>query len=589
MIERHLGSGGFGCTYEASYRIMGCNVAIKEFFVKDFCNRGADGTVSVATQGKVELVEKLRKKFFDEARTLFNSKMHHPNIVRVTDIFEENGTVYYVMDYINGSPLSALIDRKGRLSEDEALGYICQVADALKHLHSNNCLHLDVKPQNIMVDGDGKAVLIDFGVSKQYDEASGENTSTLMGHTPGYAPIEQVGRSMVKFNAACDIYALGATLYKALTGQTPVEATLRAGGLGELDFPEYVSGNMRRAIDKAMKISRADRPQSIEEFLLELKGEGIEVKAKNGNVKGEQGTPLSQRAEELSRTEINEFEEPSSNSSSTPGGEEEIPEIESGETHLPDDNTVYNDSSESDPLSVQQDDKETEGKENKGSGPKLLWMIIALLPLIIGVIFMSKEIFMSKKDADTVAVNGTINGHDYVDLGLPSGLKWATCNVGASSPEQPGDYYAWAETTTKSDYSLDNYKYHNANGYINIGNDISGTEYDVAKTKWGESWRLPTEEEFQELIDNCDWEWTTQNGENGYKVTGPNGNSIFLPAAGYRYGAGLNYRDSRGNYWSGSLSEYYSSHAYYLDFNSRAHGVTDSYHEFGHTVRPVLE
>ena len=272
-IERHLGSGGFGCTYEADYKIMDCRVAIKEFFVKDFCNRGDDGTVSVATQGKTELVDKLRNKFFAEARTLFNPRMYHPNIVRVSDVFEENGTVYYVMDYINGSPLSAIIDTKGRLNEDEARGYISQVADALKHLHSNNCLHLDVKPQNIMVDSDGKAVLIDFGVSKQYDEASGENTSTLMGHTPGYAPIEQVGRSMVKFNAACDIYALGATLYKALTGKTPVEATLRAGGLGELDFPEYVSDCLRRAIDKAMKISRADRPQSIDEFLSELKCE----------------------------------------------------------------------------------------------------------------------------------------------------------------------------------------------------------------------------------------------------------------------------------------------------------------------------
>ena len=283
-IEEHLGSGGFGCTYKAYYNTMGCYVAIKESFVKDFCNREENGTVKVATQGKTELVDKLRNKFFNEARTLFSSKMYHPNIVRVSDVFEENGTVYYVMDYIEGSTLATLIEQKGHLAEDEALRYIRQVADALKHLHANNCLHLDVKPANIMIDGSGKAVLIDFGVSKQYDEANGENTSTLLGHTPGYAPIEQSGRGLIKFNAACDIYALGATLYKALTGTTPVEATLRAGdkSLCELTYPEHVSAAIRTAIDKAMQISRGDRPQSIEEFLCLVE---------SGKIKDESGKP----------------------------------------------------------------------------------------------------------------------------------------------------------------------------------------------------------------------------------------------------------------------------------------------------------
>ena len=292
-IEEHLGSGGFGCTYKAYYNTMGCYVAIKEFFVKDFCNREKDGTVKVATRGKADIVDKLRNKFFNEARTLFSSKMYHSNIVRVSDVFEENGTVYYVMDYIEGSTLATLIEQKGYLAEDEALCYIRQVADALKHLHANNCLHLDVKPANIMIDGSGKAVLIDFGVSKQYDEANGENTSTLLGHTPGYAPIEQSGRGLIKFNAACDIYALGATLYKALTGTTPVEATLRAGdkSLCELTYPEHVSVAIRAAIDKAMQISRGDRPQSIEEFLClvesgKMQDESDGETELNGNVKG---------------------------------------------------------------------------------------------------------------------------------------------------------------------------------------------------------------------------------------------------------------------------------------------------------------
>ena len=241
-ILRYISSGGFGCTYEArdtKFKSKYKTVAIKEFFAKDFCNRDTlSNSVVVGTLSKKELFEKLRNKFIDEAEALYD--LQHSNIVRVTDKFEENGTAYYVMDYIDGKSLNTLIEEKGYLGEQEALGYIRQVAAALDFVHKHNRLHLDVKPHNIMIDGEGKAILIDFGVSKQYDEVNGENNSTLMGHTPGYAPIEQTGRGLVTFNAACDIYALGATLYKALTGKTPVDATLRAGGLGELDYPSHV-------------------------------------------------------------------------------------------------------------------------------------------------------------------------------------------------------------------------------------------------------------------------------------------------------------------------------------------------------------
>ena len=276
-ILRYISSGGFGCTYEArdtKFKSKYKTVAIKEFFAKDFCNRDAlSNSVVVGTLSKKELFEKLRNKFIDEAEALYD--LQHSNIVRVTDKFEENGTAYYVMDYIDGKSLNTLIEENGCLGEHEALGYIRQVAAALDFVHKHNRLHLDVKPHNIMIDGNGKAILIDFGVSKQYDEVNGENTSTLMGHTPGYAPIEQTGRGLVTFNAACDIYALGATLYKALTGKTPVDATLRAGGLGELDYPSHVSDTMRSAIDKAMQISRADRPQSIAEFLAMLESKAV--------------------------------------------------------------------------------------------------------------------------------------------------------------------------------------------------------------------------------------------------------------------------------------------------------------------------
>ena len=270
-ILRYISSGGFGCTYEAKYEEMDSIVAIKEFFVKDFCNRDNSGAISVATQNKVELVGRLKKKFIEEAQALF--KMHHHNIVRVTDKFEENNTAYYVMDYIDGKPLSALIDEKGRLGEEEALGYIRQTASALEFVHKHNRLHLDVKPQNIMIDREGKAVLIDFGVSKQYDEVNGENTSTLLGYTPGYAPIEQSGSGVTEFTPATDIYSLGATLYKALTGATPVPAHQRASSkkLKELHFPENVACSTVSAVEHSMQLYVENRPQSIAEFLELLK------------------------------------------------------------------------------------------------------------------------------------------------------------------------------------------------------------------------------------------------------------------------------------------------------------------------------
>ena len=178
-----------------------------------------------------------------------------------------------------------------------------------------------------------------------------------------------------------------------------------------------------------------------------------------------------------------------------------------------------------------------------------------------------------------------INGHEYVDLGLPSALKWATCNVGANSPEEYGGYYAWGEIETKGEYSESNSK-----TYGKLMSDISGySKYDVASAKWGGSWRMPTKEEFKELIQKCKWEWTSQNGKKGYKVTGPNGNSIFLPAAGSRYGSSRYYAGKDGLYWSSTPFESGDVNTYYLGFISSYHIVNWHDRSNGHSVRPVSE
>lgn len=267
-IVRHISSGGFGNTYEGVHTMMDTRVAIKEFFPKMFCNRDENTShITVATQNNRELVEKLRKKFIEEAKAIF--KMNHPNIVKVHDIFEENGTAYYVMDYIDGKSLGDIVKQRGPLPEAEAVGYIRQVADALKYVHFLNRLHLDIKPGNVMVDANGHAMLIDFGASKHYDMESGENTSTLMGvNTKGYTPVEQSTQSFTKFSPATDIYALGATLYKLLTGITPPDANLLMAKEETLaPLPSCISKSTHNAVLKAMTLIRADRPQTIDVFL----------------------------------------------------------------------------------------------------------------------------------------------------------------------------------------------------------------------------------------------------------------------------------------------------------------------------------
>ena len=184
-------------------------------------------------------------------------------------------------------------------------------------------------------------------------------------------------------------------------------------------------------------------------------------------------------------------------------------------------------------------------------------------------------------------ITGTINGYEYVDLGLPSGLKWATCNVGATTPEDYGNYYAWGEITTKTEYTEEN----SVTFGQEIG-DISGNPtYDAARANWGNRWRMPTRTEMEELVNNCTWTWTTQGSVNGCIVTGPNGNSIFLPASGFYDGSSHVSVGEECYYWSSTPYESDTYGAYSLMFNSRTHyeEVSGDKRRNGHTVRPVTD
>ena len=221
-IERVLGQGGFGITYLAVQSGLERKVAIKEFFMKELCNRdGSTSHVTLGTEGSRETVARFREKFLKEARNI--ARLNHPHIVRIYDIFEENGTAYYVMEYAEGGSLADLLKRRGCLSEPDATCYILQVAEALAYIHAENMNHLDVKPANILLNDRNEAILIDFGLSKQYDALTGGQTSTTpVGISEGYAPMEQYKQGGVsEFSPETDIYALGATFFKLLTGKTP--------------------------------------------------------------------------------------------------------------------------------------------------------------------------------------------------------------------------------------------------------------------------------------------------------------------------------------------------------------------------------
>lgn len=500
-IESVLGQGGFGITYLATHILLDEKVAIKEFFMKGLHNRDVNGTqVTVGSVGSIELVERYRNKFIKEARSI--RKLKDPGVVSVLDVFEDNGTAYYTMEYISGGSLSDKV-RDDSMSEADAVRYIRQVASTLEYIHGKQMMHLDIKPANILLDASDNAVLIDFGLAKQYDSDGKQTSTTPVGISHGYAPMEQYKLGGVsQFSPATDIYSLGATLYRIVTGEVPPEASdVNNDGIPLLS--NDISYPVRRAIEAAMQPRCKDRPQSVSEFLRILDNKS---------------------------------------------------DIEIRNIH---DNTVLSDNH------IQLVDNEDTRVGDAG------FLI----------------------DEATCVSNGELNGHDYVDLGLPSRVKWATCNIGADSPEKFGHYYAWDETKKNIMDSYGDKK--DTGGFWRAKNrfNFGGMMCDIARTKWGDNWRMPTHNDFYELINNCSWIWDELNGIKGYKVVSNiNGNSIFLPAAGCRKGIMHVASDFRtyGYYWSDTQISNNSPNVYGLYFSEACRYTHFFKKTNGFTIRPVF-
>lgn len=269
-IESYLASGGFGNTYLAKNIEFDETYAIKEFFVKGVCQRdGNSTTISVSNAENTNSFEQQREKFKKEARRL--RSLSNTHIVKVYDLFEENGTAYYVMDYVDGENLSARLKRTNApLAEFAVRNYLNQILDGLEAIHNEGMFHLDIKPANIMVDSHDVVKLIDFGASKQQSTEGGATMSTGISYTNGYAPSEQMAQSYDKFGPWTDFYALGATMYKLLTNQDPPSVSDLSEDETEdkhlaLPMPN-VSEEMKKLVVWMMQVNRLKRPKNVGEI-----------------------------------------------------------------------------------------------------------------------------------------------------------------------------------------------------------------------------------------------------------------------------------------------------------------------------------
>jgi serine/threonine protein kinase len=263
-----LGQGGFGVTYLATFKLLESKVAVKEFFMGG-CVRLNDTSVSLQSL-KPESFIKYKERFMDEARMLV--KCAHPNVPGVKDIFEENGTAYFVMDFIDGETIESIVEREGKMAENEAVRIITQLGGALQNVHKQGFLHRDIKPANIIVDKAGTAFLLDFGAAREFIAGQTVQHSIIITH--GYAPFEQYSEKR-KRDTYSDIYSLGATLYYMLTGQKPSPAVDRFAE----KMPEPIALNplihksVNEAIMKAMEMEVQDRFQKVQDFIDKLQPE----------------------------------------------------------------------------------------------------------------------------------------------------------------------------------------------------------------------------------------------------------------------------------------------------------------------------
>lgn len=391
-VDGYLASGGFGNTYVATNIQFGERYAIKEFFLKGVTERDENTTtISVSNQENAATFEAQRDKFKKEAVRL--RKLSSPHIVCVHDLFEENGTAYYVMDFVDGENLRDYLKKIGHpLDEATVWQVFDQVLDALEVVHSHGLFHLDLKPANLMMDQQGGVKLIDFGASKQMKAGSGATTSTAVSYTNGYAPREQMEQALDKFGPWTDFYALGATLYFLLTDQKPplpsdIDDDMTDDKHEALAMPDSISDRLRRMVLWPMATDRRKRPQSVADIrsVLNQKAEN----KPDDPAKGEEGDDVTIVLPKSDQDKVSD--DPAANG---------------------DPSTTDNPSAADDETEIVQDDPSVEEEEKKSS--KWKWILVVLIFAVIG--FFGAKYFLSpgqdtapaSQEPDSTVVDSTI-------------------------------------------------------------------------------------------------------------------------------------------------------------------------------------
>ena len=564
-----LGSGGFGSVYKAYDNEDDCFVALK-----------------------IANVDPQHPEFRLRNEVAKAEHLKHKNVARYDACYTFttfSGEIdIAVMRYYEHGSLDGFM-RRGDLNLEVRYDILTQILEGIAYLHSHGIIHRDLKPQNVlMVHHAGRYIpkITDFGISKQLEDGESSLVSnSVLGGTRSYASPEQLCERALRKNT--DLWSFGVIAYNMLLGELPFTTgtfssssdegrseQLRQVLSGKL--PEginHISEPWQSVIRGCLVVKGEERLQHAEDCLAIIRN-GVAPKEDISTVPAEEKTTII-------GVSVPEVDEKTSMGDVQP----EQPKVESPKVA-----------------------PKPAPEAKKGKSRLWLWLLFVAISTVVGYILFrgsedvsitpqhvavegkytppqpvgDEEKFVANEDklesGKPKETKGTYNGREWVDLGLS--VKWATCNVGANSPEAYGDYYAWGETKTNKTYAESCSTYE-----LNIG-DIKGTNRDVAHVEWGGNWRMPTRAEFVELLIECTWDWTTQNGKRGYKVTSKiNGNSIFLPAAG---GHLEDYDGPAGFYWSSTPDLEDTQFAFSLYFYSGVQNTDVGYRSDGLSVRPVL-
>lgn len=511
---------------------------------------GMKAAVKILSE-KLSHDDQMQERFLNEAKVMV--KLDHPNIRKVHGYGSIDGRPAIIMEYLDGSDLKKRMKDGQRFTQEKLVKWWNQLVDALNYTHAQNIVHRDIKPSNIFIDQKGNAKLLDFGIAKVADTTTGTLTGSTLG-TRIYMSPEQV-KDPKRVGTASDVYSLAVSFVHLLTGKALYDSTTSS------DYDIQVS-----IVTKPVDLSEV--PASWQGFLAPYLAKKPEDR------------PSLKPFETVASEALDKMGEPDDEGTIVGVAEKK------------------RESKKFEPKRVEKPRPKKEGKSSKKKG---LWIGLGLGLAAVAVAFI---VILMRLNL-VVVMTGSDNGHEWVDLGLPSGTLWATCNIGATSPEGCGNYYAWGEKSTKSIYNWNTYKYAKgaANKLTKYINSSSFGNYgftdnliqlqtvdDPAVSAWGGGWRTPSKAQWNEMLAYTTIEKTVQNGVEGMLFTSKkNKQTLFLPAAGDRWDGKLYYVGSRGYYWSGSFNADNSREAWGLYFESYTFSMNSYYRYYGFNVRPIRE